>query len=283
MGRQRRRTFGTCGVSGACALRTACEWTQWVGRTPTPHSATRRERRTRSHIGNPGSTPEDKAAGARAQPPLAVHARGRVPLQREVRCPQTLDVVDVVQERCEPHRLVPLRNFTYPLQRTGRACPALGPGRVLLARVPFGQPPSLHPLRRRSPSVVRRLRRYYGAVRLPVVVHHRRASLDFPARPLTPSVRGDHGPSRFSREVCPSMPGVSDRAELQRVSRWRRTGYGLPLLLTASALRSGLSRLNTRPARTPVNASRTAAHDSGPVRVASPSPYDSCIRNTSPV
>ncbi len=101
---------------------------------------------------------------------------------------------------------------------------------------------------------------------------------------LAPSARGDHGLSRFSREVCPYMLGVSDRAELRRVSRWRRTEYGLPLLLTASALRRGaLSRLNTRPARTPVNASRTAAHDSGPVWAANPSPYDSFIRNTSPV
>ena len=40
--------------------------------------------------------------------------------------------------------------------------------------------PSLHLLRGRLPSVVRGLRRYYGPVRLPVVVHHRRVSLDFP-------------------------------------------------------------------------------------------------------
>src|SRR5207237_8106270 len=156
---------------------------------------------------------EMRLEGLAVVPPrLAVHARGRGSLQREVRCPQALDVVDVVQERCEPHRLVPLRNLTYPVQRTARACPALRPGRVLLARVPFGQPPSLHPLRHRSPSVVRRLRRYYRAVRLPVVVHHRRASLDFPVRPLSPCARGDYELSRFSREVSPYMRGFSDRA-----------------------------------------------------------------------
>jgi hypothetical protein len=118
---------------------------------------------------------------------------GRVPLEveRKVRCPQTLDVGDVVQERCEPHRLVPLSHLTYLLQRTGRARPALRPGRVLLARVPFGQTVSLHPLRPQSPRLVRRLRRYYRPVRRPVVVHHRRVSLDFPVRPLTPSVRGN--------------------------------------------------------------------------------------------
>jgi len=50
---------------------------------------------------------------------------------------------------------------------------------------------------------------------------------------------------------------------------------------------SKLSRLDTRPARSPVNASppasRPTAHDSGPVWVATPSPYETSIRNTSPV
>jgi hypothetical protein len=164
----------------------------------------------------------------------------------------------------------------------------LCPGRVLLARVPFGQAPSLHPLRPQLPRVVRRLRRYCGPVRLPLAVHHRRASVDFPTRPAGPSPTGDQGLSRFSREVYPGMLGVSDRAGLRGVSRYRRPGYGLPPSSTASASRRlSLSRLNTRPARSPVNASprslRSAAHDSGPVWVATPSPYDSCIRNTSPV
>src|SRR5438552_736221 len=217
-------------------------------------------------------------------PPLTVDPGRGVSLQRVVRPPQVLDVVDVVQERREPHLLVPLSSFTYPGPRTQRAVPAQCPGRVLLARVPFGQAPSLHPLRRRSLSVVRELRRYYGPVRLPVVVHHRRTSLDFPIRPAAPSATGNHGLSRFSREVCPSMHGVCDRAGLRGVLRWRRPGCGLPPTPTASASRrEALSRLNTRPARTPVNASRTAAHDSGPVWVARPSPYDSLLRNTSPV
>jgi hypothetical protein len=127
-----------------------------------------------------------------------------------------------------------------------------------------------------------------GPVRLPVVVHHRRVSLDFPMRPAAPSATGGHGLSRFSREVCPDMLGVSDRAGLRRVLPWRHAGCGLPPSSTASASRSEvLSRLNTRPARTPVNASppplRADTHDSGPVWAANPSPYDSCIRNTSPV
>ena len=198
------------------------------------------------------------------------------------------EVVDVVQERGEPHLPVPSCCLPYPLQRTGRAVPARCPGRVLLSQVSFGQTPSLHPLRGRLPGVVRRLRRYYGAVRLPVVVHHRRTSLDFPTRPAAPSAAGDHGISRFPCEVFPYVHGVSDRAGSRRVSRYRRAGCGLPLLLTASApRRKFLSRLNTRPARAPVNAStppsQAAPHDSGSVWVASPSPYDSFIHYTSPV
>ena len=158
----------------------------------------------------------------------------------------------------------------------------------MLSRVPFGQTPSLHPLRDRLSGVVRRLRRYCGPVRLPVPVHRRRTSLDFPTRPATSSAAGGHGISRFSCEVCPYVLGVSDRAGSRRVSRYRRAGWSLPLLLTASApRREVLSRLNTRPARAPVNAStpplQAAPHDSGSVWVATPSPYDSFIHNTSPV
>ena len=48
-----------------------------------------------------------------------------------------------------------------------------------------------------------------------------------------------------------------------------------------------LSRLNTRPARTPVNAStmpsQATPHGSGPSRLATPSTYDSFVHYTSPV
>src|SRR4029453_8865536 len=69
----------------------------------------------------------------------------------------------------------------------------------------------------------------------------------------------------------------------------------LPTISTASAPRSGhrlrrgdsISRLNTWPKRTPVNASpapfRTPVHDSEPVRIANPSPYETFIHNTLPV
>ena len=93
--------------------------------------------------------------------------------------------------------------------------PVLCPGHGTLIRIPLDQPPSLHLLRRcLMRSFVRRLRRYYAAVRLPVVVHRRRASSDFPTRPvLHPSFTGDNGLSRFSLNMFPHMLGVSDRAE----------------------------------------------------------------------
>ena len=177
----------------------------------------------------------------------------------------------------------PLRGWAYVGLRCRRR--SLGCFRRFRLRARVGSPIASPP----SPSVlVRRLRRYYGPVRLPVSVHHRGASLDFPTRPAAPSAAGGHGISRFSREVFPYVHGVSDRAGSRYVSQYRRTGCGLPLLLTASApRRNELSRLNARPARAPVNAShlpsRAVTHDSGPSWVANPSTYDSFIHYTSPV
>jgi hypothetical protein len=202
-----------------------------------------------------------------------------------------VDVGDMMQERGEPHRPVCSCCLTYPLQRTLRVGPARCPGRVLLARVPFGQPPSLHHLLGWSPRlvagsarVVRRLRRYYGSVRLPRAVRHRRTPFGFPMRPAAPSASerssaaavGGPGISRFPSMVVPGVHGVC-RAGSGRVSRWRRARCGLSLLLTASAPRRVLSRLNTRPVRSPVDAStpppRAPPHDPGPAWVANPSPY----------
>jgi len=221
-------------------------------------------------------------------PRLPVHTRRGFLLKAEVRQPERFQVIDMVQERREPHLLITFGCLPYPLQRTRRVAPARCPGRVLLRQVPFGQTPSLRPLRCRWPGVVRKLPRYFGSVRLPLSVHHRRVSLDFPTRPGARTAPGGQGISRFPYEVLLYVHGVSDRAGLRRTSRDRCTGCGLPLLLTASASRSKiLTRLNTRPIHSPVNASspplRAAPHDSGPVWVANPSPYDFFIHYTSPV
>jgi hypothetical protein len=196
--------------------------------------------------------------------------------------------VDVVQKSRESQLLILTCCLTYPLQRTERVSPARCPGRVLLGQAPFGQTSSLHPLRCRLLGVFRGLLRYSRSVRLTSSVRHRRTSLDFPMRPKATSALGPPGISRFPREVLPYVHGVCDRAGLRCTSRYRCTGWGLPLSPRASASRSEiLTRLNTRPARSLVNASsppsRAAPHDSGPMWVATSHSYDSFIHYTSPV
>ena len=178
--------------------------------------------------------------------------------------------------------------MTYPRQRIVRARNGPEADRhVLLAGIPLGQAPFLHPLCDRWPGLVRRPLTYYEPVRLPMSVQHRRASLDFPTRPTAFTAADRHGISGFSREVWSCMRGVFDRMGFQGVLRWRHQRCGLPLFTTASAPRRKLSRLSDQPARTPVNASHrqspASAHDSGPVCAANPSPYDSFIHDTSPV
>jgi len=135
-----------------------------------------------------------------------------------------------------PLTLSPAGCLTYPLRRAGHVFPALCPGHVTLKRLPLGQSPFLHCLRSRTGGFVRQLRKYYETVRLPVPVHHRRASLDFPMRP--PS-GGSHGISRFPLKVLTYMLRVSDRAGSKSVSRYRRLQFCLPLSSTTSAPRSG--------------------------------------------
>src|SRR5207247_92022 len=227
-------------------------------------------------------------------PRLAVYACGRLSLQTEVGRSQTLNAVHMVQERSEPLSLIPPCCLTYPLKRAGHAAPALNPGPVTLGRLSLGQSPSLHHLLGLRPSLVRRLLRYNGTVRLPVPVHHRGTSLDFPLRSALPSLTDRHGISRLPLKVLACMLRVSDRAGSKGVSRLRRLQSCLPLSSTASAPQSGhrwrdggsISRLHTWPVRTPVNASlaplRTKMHDSESARVASPSLYESFIHNTLP-
>jgi hypothetical protein len=130
---------------------------------------------------------------------------------------------------------IPACCLTYPLKRAGHVIPALSPGHVTLGRIPLGQPPSLHHLLSLSPGFVRRFRRYYGTVRLPVPVHHRCASLDFPMRSVIYSLTDRHGISRFPRKVLACVRRVLDRARSKSVSRYRRFQFCLPLGSTASA------------------------------------------------
>jgi hypothetical protein len=199
-----------------------------------------------------------------------------------------------MEERRKPLSTVSSCCLPYSLERAGRVGPALCPGRGTLRRVSLGQPPFLPRLRGSFRRIVRRVPRYYGAVRLPAVVRHRRGSLDFPMRSALPARADDRRLSRFPCVVFPYMRGVSDRAGSTAASRWRQPRCGLPHQVMCVGTPEWppfgglpISRFNTRPARTPVNASspslRIATHDSGPVWLARPSPYDSCIHDTSPV
>jgi hypothetical protein len=177
--------------------------------------------------------------------------------------------------------------LSYPPQRTLHDYPVQCPARVLPWRLSFGQTPSLHPLRRHFSGLVRGLRHYYGSVRLPAVVHHRRASLDFSMR-STPHFVDGRRISRFSRRLLPYMHGVSDLAGYLHTSPLRYVGCCLPHFPKRSASRSiSISRLNTQPARSPVNASalplRAPPHDSGPLWLAKPLTYDSRIHYNLPV
>jgi hypothetical protein len=185
----------------------------------------------------------------------------------------------MVKERGEPHLPISACCLTYPLQLWWHANPALSPEHGSLVRIALGQASSLHRFRRRRRSsplrgltgtFVRRLRRYYTPVRLPVFVHHWLSSLDFPTRPAVPYATGKHGISRFSREVFLCMLRFSDRAGSPCLLPYRCIGCCLPLTETTSAPRIRMiSRLNSPPARAPVYAShppaRATVHDSGSV------------------
>ena len=109
-------------------------------------------------------------------PRLAIDACGCVTLQCVIRSTQPIHVVYVVQKRGEPLSPSYSCNSTCPLERAVRVSPALCPERVTLERHPLGQLASLHPLRSRFLGLVRWLLRYYQAVRLLTLVHHRRMS-----------------------------------------------------------------------------------------------------------
>ena len=120
-------------------------------------------------------------------------------------------------------------------------------------------------------------------------VHHRITSSDFSMRPLVPSDQ------RQPWDLPVPVRSVSVRAQGLRPRRVRLclAIAAQPIVPSVTSHDVGtlefnrISRLNTRPARTPVNASAmpllTVPHDSGPVWIATPSPYDSFIHDTSPV
>jgi hypothetical protein len=122
-----------------------------------------------------------------------VHPRCGHRAQRPIGLAEPFDR-DVVQERGEPCLLVPPCDIAHAVQRTGRALPGSVSGTRFAVRVPLDRPPSLHRLRGRlTDGVVRQLRRYYGAVRLPSLVHLGLAASAFPKRPVPPAGRASEG------------------------------------------------------------------------------------------
>jgi len=120
-------------------------------------------------------------------------------------------------------------------------------------------------------------------------VHQRRASTDFPLRssalpdgPLEKTwdlpvcVRGAsvHAQGLGPRGVLVHLAMAMDKVWPSAL----RDGVGTPFVV--------FSGLNTWPAHTPTNASppasRLTTHSSGPAWIATPSPYETCIRYTAP-
>ncbi len=113
----------------------------------------------------------------------------------------------MMEQSGEPLLLILSCCFTYPSERVLHVYPALCPVRVGSSRMSFGQAPSLHRLRHRFPRFVRRLRWYYGPVRLLMTVHPQVTPLGFLRRsPMPIVIAGSHEASRFSRRKFPSMP-----------------------------------------------------------------------------
>ena len=188
-------------------------------------------------------------------PRCAVDPRCRVSLHSEVRGTQLLDLVYVVKKRREPLFPIPPGCLPYTLERAQRAGPALSPEHVALGRVSLGPPPSLPRLHHRFLVGVRRVHWYYEAVRLPMLVRHRRVSSDFSMPPWC-----------VRRQAWDLPAPVRDASARAWGLRPRRVGPRLALppnaMLPSACFQSvgtlevnRISRLNTQPMRPPVNAS----------------------------
>src|SRR5260370_34482468 len=94
--------------------------------------------------------------------------------------------------------------------RYRRGISAQCPNHGGLSAVPLGGGPSLHDLRRKLPSFVRSLPRYYDLIRLLTRVHARRTASAFPSRPGTSPGTGET--SQVPRKELLHVRKVSDCA-----------------------------------------------------------------------
>ena len=155
-----------------------------------------------------------------------------------------------------------------------RSSPALCPDCGRLTAVPLGPGPFLPVLRRKLPSIVRALLRYYGPVRLLTRVHVQRAAFGLP-EPAPTEVRARVRPPRFRTKDVSTCMGSPTARGPSHASHLRMDDVAFPSPERSRHLGiRPVSQLNTQPMVTPVNASRTpsrvAAHHSGPERLARP-------------
>src|SRR5438552_12106510 len=216
-----------------------------------------------------------------------VHPRRRLRADRPIRGPEPT-LADMVQQRREPRSLVPSCYLTHTAQRTGRVNSGTESGTRFAARVPLGSPPSLPHIRHRFHGLVRQVRRYYGAIRLPTFVHPRITASALPGRPA----------QRSTGRAIVGSPG--SRAWRFRTCHGSQTAQGPPTprdnaaggvafrpLNNVGTPNSGFRGSIARPARAPVNASPrphgTSTHDSGSLWVANPSTQSSFHSSSKPV
>ena len=242
---------------------------------------------------DPGGCPPGPPRTAATSRPSTPGAASRFRL--EIRLPQAVDVIDVVPERREPHPLILSCCLPYPLQRTCPSCrsiaPALCPVPVLLVRIPLGQAPSLRPLRQPA-SHLPLFAGFSGTTGLSdfprpfIAVVLLSDSRRGPRRHLPWADMGSPGSRAESFRACMGSPTARGPVTS---SRWRCVRCCLPRRhdSVGTPKSNRISRLNTQPARSPVNASpaplRPPTHDSGPVWLARPSPYGTFIHYTLPV
>jgi hypothetical protein len=201
----------------------------------------------------------------------------------------------MVQQRGEPHLLIPTGRFPHAPQAARRGVPVLCPARGRLQGVPLGRSPSLHGLRSRGhhaqhgpAGLVRPLHRYYGIVRLP---SHGRVGCSAVGlvRPfLAATGRGcgwglpvpAHGASTHAR-------GLRLRGVEKRLASIVALHVAFPLSGQGRHAEVMISELNTRPACASVNASPAVlpppAHDSKSGWFATPFLCGSFIRYSMPV
>ena len=124
--------------------------------TASPGSAPRGPERA-----DPGGSPPDPARSPRhvtpSTPGAAFGLIARYAARRRSTSTWCRSAVNRASLSCRA-------TLAHTIQLTWRAQSGSASGARFAGRVPLGQPPSLHHLRRRRRGVVRRLRRYYGTV-----------------------------------------------------------------------------------------------------------------------